>query len=431
MSGYYKIVRDPLYGYVGLTQDEVRLVNTPIFQRLRRIKQLGDAHLVYPGACHTRFEHSIGVLHVAGQMADRLNLNPDETEIVRYAALLHDVGHGPMSHSFEAVINSVNKTSGHKQKVDHEYIGQQIIDNDADITEVIGDKRTQVIKLLAEKKDSPMKQIISGNVDADRLDYLRRDSYHIGVEYGHYDIDRILYTIKPVRKGSKSFFTIHEKGKDALENFRMARYLMYTQVYFHHVKLIAEKMMQRAVEIAVRDKIIDGDSLTFSNRRFIENYLSYDDYNLFYRIMSSDIKSTSKEIISKIMNRKLYKRGFDRSLINIEDSVLRYRISQMKENDFRRLEEALASKCGCDKDSIIVFIQQINNPLYNSTYQILKDNQLPVYISFNDKNIEYLSNISPFTMDSDPLDRFYVFCDGKHREDIKKYTLDVADEVLE
>ncbi|WP_424358370.1 HD domain-containing protein [Methanocella sp. MCL-LM] len=431
MSDYYKIIRDPIYGYIGLTHDEVRLMNTPVFQRLRRIKQLGDAYLVYPGACHTRFEHSLGVLHVAGLMAEKLGLSPEDTEIVRMAALLHDIGHGPMSHSFESVINSMNKASGEKQKVDHELIGQIIIEADPEIQEIIGDKRHQVVELLKEKKDTVKKQIISGNVDADRLDYLRRDSYHIGVAYGHYDLERILYTIKPIRKGAKSFFAIHEKGKDALENFRMARYLMYTQVYFHHVKLIAEKMMQRAVEIAVRDKIIDQNALSLSNTKFIGNYLSYDDSNLFYRITSAKGKSASKGMISRIMDRKLLKRGFDRSLIDIEDSILRYKISQMKEKDFKILEEALADKCGCDKDSIIVHIQQVNNPLYNSTYQIFKDNQFPVYIAFDDNDIQYLSDISPFSMSTDPLDRFYVFCDGKHKDDIKKYTLDVADEALE
>ena len=335
-----------------------------------------------------------------------------------------------MSHSFEAVINALNKTEDNKLKIDHESIGRKIIELDPEIHAIIGDKKERVVELLRDKKDSLKKQIISGNVDADRLDYLRRDSYHVGVAYGHYDLERILYTLKPVKKGVKSFFTVHEKGKDALENFRMARYLMYTQVYFHHVKLIAEKMLQRAIEIAVRDGLLNKNSLLMKNPSFLENYLSFDDYSLFYKILSTEGRSRSKDIIGRIMDRKLFKRGFDMSLIDIEDSILRYKISQMKEGDFGRMEEALAERCGCEKDMIIAHMQQVNNPLYSPTYQIFKDNAFPVYVSFNDGSIEYLSDISPFSMSTDPLDRFYVFCDGKNKDDIKRYTLDVADEIL-
>lgn len=191
-----KFVRDPIYGFIGLTKKEVELLGIPVIQRLRRIKQLGNTHLVYPSAFHTRFEHILGVLHIATRMAQKLNLSDDEIEIIRYAALLHDIGHGPLSHNFEAVLETINN-----KKITHEAITLKIIGSDHHVEKILGNKKEDVLSLFSESNQTVNQEIISGNIDADRLDYLRRDSYHIGVAYGNFDLERILFTINKRNDG--------------------------------------------------------------------------------------------------------------------------------------------------------------------------------------------------------------------------------------
>ncbi|MCJ7647622.1 MAG: HD domain-containing protein, partial [Candidatus Lokiarchaeota archaeon] len=139
-----KFVRDPIYGFIGLTKKEVDLLGIPVIQRLRRIKQLGNTHLVYPSAFHTRFEHILGVLHIATRMAKKLNLSDDEIEIIRYAALLHDIGHGPLSHNFEEILEIVNN-----KRITHEDITLKIIESDSHIEQILGDKKNEVLFLFS------------------------------------------------------------------------------------------------------------------------------------------------------------------------------------------------------------------------------------------------------------------------------------------
>ncbi len=151
-----KFVRDPLYGFIGLTKKEVELLNTNVVQRLRRIKQLGNTHLVYPSACHTRFEHSLGVIHIATRMAQRLKLGDHDTEIIRYAALLHDIGHGPFSHVFEAILENVNK-----RELSHEDITRKIIETDEELNRILGDKINDIILLFDDTNETVNREIIS------------------------------------------------------------------------------------------------------------------------------------------------------------------------------------------------------------------------------------------------------------------------------
>lgn len=190
MLATLKFVRDPIYGFIGLTNSEIKLLNSPFLQRLRRIKQLGNTHLVYPTACHSRFEHSLGVLHIANRMAQKLGLGEEQIKIIRYMAILHDIGHGPLSHNFEDILKKING-----EKVSHEDITKKIIANDEFIGQVLGDNKEKVLDLFDEENETVSKEIISSNIDADKLDYLRRDSYHIGVTYGVFDLERILHTI--------------------------------------------------------------------------------------------------------------------------------------------------------------------------------------------------------------------------------------------
>jgi hypothetical protein len=184
-------------------------------------------------------------MHIATRMAQQLELSDDDIRTIRYASLLHDIGHGPFSHAFEEILSSVNGPA----KVSHEDITRQIINSNEQIGQLLGDQTDEVLSLFSNATVS--KEIISGNIDADRLDYLRRDSYYTGVSYGEFDLERILHTIHNVNDGKRSYLTVLEKGMDALESFRLTRFLMHSQVYSHHARLICESMLQRAVEMAV------------------------------------------------------------------------------------------------------------------------------------------------------------------------------------
>ncbi len=227
-----KAIRDPLYGFIDLSELEIKVIDTEIFRRLQFIKQLSHTYVVYPSSFHTRFEHSLGTLHVSNIMANELNFTDQkDIERIRLSCLLHDIGHGPFSHLFESIMEKINPTITEP----HEKISKIIIKENSELDSVLGSKTNEIIELLEKKIDShkePKKSlqadIVSSGIDADKLDYLRRDSYHIGVTYGQFDFDRILHTLTTTPKNSQ--ICISKKGKDALENYRLARYLMYAQV---------------------------------------------------------------------------------------------------------------------------------------------------------------------------------------------------------
>ena len=199
-------MRDPIHGFIKLSETEKRLINSQVFQRLRRIRQLAMTFLVYPGAVHTRFDHSIGVMHVAGRICARLReLNPErvsneDIDQVRLAALLHDVGHGPFSHVSEHLLDefTYDKTDKDKprEKI-HEKITVDIIQTDPEISTILRDEgldeeRDFVIEMIEgkEKRWDWRRDIVSSELDADKMDYLLRDSYFAGVKYGLYDLEK-------------------------------------------------------------------------------------------------------------------------------------------------------------------------------------------------------------------------------------------------
>ncbi|MDP3105483.1 MAG: HD domain-containing protein [Candidatus Methanoperedens sp.] len=417
MLEFEKFFRDPLYGFIGLTHKELELLGTPVVQRLRRIKQLGNTHLVYPSACHSRFEHTLGVLHIANRMAEKLNLSDSEIEIVRYAALLHDIGHGPLSHNFESILKIVNN-----KEISHEDITLRIIKEDSDIDRILGDKKDDILSLFGEKNDTVNSKIISGNIDADRLDYLRRDSYHTGVAYGIFDLERILHTIKRIDDGDRSEIAILKKGQDAIESYRLARFLMHTQVYYHHVRAITDNMLNRAVEIAIRDKTLSKDFLKFDSDNFLSNYLSLDDSRLFIKILSNN-ESNSFKLINNLENRTLLKRGYEIDLRKLNPMKKR-RIMQLKPKDFRKLEGKLAKKCSCDKDFIIMHLQKIENTLYKSSYEFFKSGETPILILDNDGPRE-IEKESPIFGSQDPLLKLYIFCPEENKDQVNESVEDV------
>lgn len=203
-------LRDPIHGFIQRSDLEARVIDTSVFQRLRGIKQLALANLVYPGANHTRFDHSIGVMHVAGRLALQL-LGAESTEkiqLVRLTALLHDVGHGPFSHVAEKILDEsfdTGKVKPENREKIHELIACQIIESNQELAEHLGSAvKEQIIKALkGVEADALIKGIVSGPLDADKQDYLLRDSYFCGVKYGVFDLERLIGTWGLFRKAPR------------------------------------------------------------------------------------------------------------------------------------------------------------------------------------------------------------------------------------
>jgi HD superfamily phosphohydrolase len=248
---------------------------------------------VYPSATHKRYEHSLGAMYVADQIAVNIGLDKHQREVVRAAALLHDVGHGPFSHVFEEFLQDVNG-----EDFTHEYLTYQIVKNDEEIKSILKgegvdaeDVYDEVVNILnpeIESYEEPiLRDIINSSLDCDKLDYLLRDSHHLGVKYGLFDLQRILHTITKTKDGKK--LCIKEKGKDALENYRLGRHLMHAQVYEHHTRLIAESMFLLALDIAKENNDFmelfrfDKNNPT----KFLSNYISLDDHEI-YRLLKED-----------------------------------------------------------------------------------------------------------------------------------------------
>ena len=317
-------------------------------QRLSRIKQLSHSYIVYPSAVHTRLEHSIGTLWVAGKICDTLGLSPKQTQVVRLSALLHDVGQGPFSHIWEVPMRWVNGS-----KFSHEEITKKIIESDPEIALALGEYKNDVLRVFTD--GTLESDIISSSLDADKLDYLRRDSYHSGVSYGRFDIERVIHTICVLKDAGREYLAVHEKGIDALENYRLARYAMHSQVYEHHTRLIADDMFLKAIKLALSEKCLDENSLKVDSKTFIQDYCNLDDYSVQTLILEKG-GPESRDLITSIRNRQLLKRALEIQITDngIPDAIKRRRIMQMDKKHTEEIEIEIAKEtrhksclCGC------------------------------------------------------------------------------------
>ena len=234
-------ITDPVHRYIRFSEVEKDLIDTAIFQRLRRIRQLAGAHLVYPGAQHSRFEHSLGTMHIAGYAGETLLAkgylgDEDKVQKLRLAALLHDVGHGPFSHLFEEVLDLRRNKS-------HEDIGKQMISDSAlsDVLKKHGYNPSDVCRLsFGESKIKFLNEIIAGGLSSDLMDYLSRDGLFTGVEYGKIDYHRLISSFEVVQNGR---LAINRSALYSFESMLISRYEMFKAVYFHKTVRSAEVML--------------------------------------------------------------------------------------------------------------------------------------------------------------------------------------------
>lgn len=410
-----KLVRDPLYGFVGITKREDRILDSYAIQRLARIKQLAHTYIVYPSAVHTRLEHALGTLNIAGRMCDELGLNREEKQVVRAAALLHDAGHGPYSHLFEEVMRFVNG-----EDFSHENVTRLIVEHDPAVRRALGGLRENVLQVL--EGDSLLSDIISSSLDADKMDYLRRDSYHTGVAYGIFDLERVVRTVCRIRESDRDYVAIEEKGREALESYRLARYSMHTQVYEHHTRLIADDMFLRSVISAINDGQFPREYFDASDpAKFLPKYMELDDNSIEHYILRN-VKGMSRELIADVRARKLLKRAYELPLTRegVANPIQREKLINMRKNDVRKSEEEIASKSGVDPGRLIVHLQSISIKLYERFEQSIGRKEKPILIKKRDGSISSLDEESPISASMTPIRRLYVFCPEKEVEAAKK-----------
>jgi HD superfamily phosphohydrolase len=309
-SSVRKIINDPIYGFITIDDPLLfTIINHPWYQRLRRIYQMALAQMVYPGAVHTRLHHSLGAYHliclaINDLKQKNIEITKDEETAAKAAILLHDIGHGPFSHALENVLIP---------GVHHETIGLKIMHK---LNEELDGKLSTAIAIFTNQYPKQfLHQLISGQLDVDRMDYLTRDSFFTGVSEGVIGYDRILKMLT-VHDGQ---LMIEEKGLYSVEKFLVARRQMYWQVYLHKTVLAAEKMIvkiiERAREIFNADLKLNAtldyffESYAEMNDEALENFCLLDDYDVMFAVKkwsnhSDKILST---LCKSLLNRKLYK----------------------------------------------------------------------------------------------------------------------------
>lgn len=290
-------IRDPVYGFIGFNEWEKEIIDNYAFQRLRRIKQLAFTDLIYPGAMHTRFEHSLGVMHLATRMYDAIvkdernirllkdQIGYDEAglkrdrQLIRLAALLHDIGHAPFSHGSEEVLASKNHEV-YSAKIIRDILKDVIEDHPFNKTNynIAANEISALIEgnMAILKNRSFWKVLISSQLDADRCDYLLRDSYHIGVKYGVYDLDRLVVSLSlGINPETKDIVLgISKGGWHVAESLIVARYQMFTQVYYHKTRRAYDYMLKETIKETIGKLPSPVE---------IKEYLKFDDYLMWAR----------------------------------------------------------------------------------------------------------------------------------------------------
>lgn len=336
-----KVLRDPIHNFIHVEDPIILdLINTPEFQRLRRVKQLGITSSVFHGAEHSRFGHSVGVYELARRITERFEQyysdvwEPKERLLTLVAALLHDIGHGAFSHTFEHLFHT-----------DHEAMTREIITGDTEIHRVLAqvspDFPNKVASVIAKTYENPqVVQLISSQIDVDRMDYLLRDAYFTGTKYGEFDIDRILRTMQPTPDG----IALDIAGMHAVEDYIVSRYQMYLQVYFHPVsrgmEVLLEHLLQRAQELYrsnTTSEFAENDFVgpllapLFSDKKLtLSEYLKLDD-NVFMTYINI-WQSHSDPILSDLSQRFMGRRPLKSMEITDETAPLLEELEQLVDN---------------------------------------------------------------------------------------------------
>ncbi|QHJ70446.1 HD domain-containing protein [Planococcus halotolerans] len=396
-----KVFKDPVHRYIHVRDQVIwDLINAREFQRMRRIKQLGTSYLVFHGAEHSRFSHSLGVYEIVRRILDdifhgRPEWDESERLVVLCAALLHDLGHGPFSHSFEKVFN-----------VDHEDFTREILQGDTEVNSILKKVAADFPKKVAEVigKTYANKQVvslISSQIDADRMDYLQRDAYYTGVSYGHFDMERILRVMRPF----EDQVVIKSSGMHAVEDYIMSRYQMYWQVYFHPVARSAEVILRKILQ---RAKYLSGHGykfeqppthfLAFFDQSFtLKDYLALDEGVLmtYFQLWITERDPILSDLCDRFVNRRLFQ------YVDFDPG-----------KDYKKLGELaqLFQKAGIDPEYYLIDDSTSDLP-YDFYRPGEEEERLPIHLLMPTGDIKELSRLSQIV---DGIS-------GKRRTDYKLY----------
>lgn len=338
-----EILRDPLWNNIRLDPLALALLETPVVQRLRYVRQLGLAFLVYPGATHSRFEHALGAWHLAG-VALRLleergaldGIDARAQQIVRAAALLHDVGHYPFSHALEEI-----------GVTHHEQVAYPLITSGPVATvlrDALGDSAPEeVFALITGRSTDALQGLISGSLDLDKIEYLKRDATMCGVPYGEIDVDRLLNSlvIVPSPERTTRMVGVHEKGLSALESLLFAKYQMYRNVYWHHAVRSATAMYKRLVAVALDSGHVAADKVAH-----------FTDEGLLVHLDVPSLPTEARVLLDGLRFRRLHKRAYECPAATLGEDV-----GEWIASDFhltRRVEDAFARELGLPAGAVLL-----------------------------------------------------------------------------
>jgi len=325
-----KIIKDPVHGYIEVAPFALDLLDSAILQRLRYIRQLGFSYLVYPGANHTRFEHSLGTLYLANVMARQLNLAEDDQKLVAAAALIHDIGHGPFSHAIEPVMEELCGRTHHDASW---FLG------DGDLTVCMERHGISLKEISAViSGDHPLSGIIHGELDVDRMDYLLRDAHYTGAPYGTVDAHRLIRNTCL----SDGYIALEEGGINAAESLLIARTLMRPAVYFHHVSRIAEMMLSASV-YAHLEREPGTDPAAF---------MRLDDSGCMQSLLCSP-SEVARMLALQIYHRQLYKRALYVGWEQVSAAMIAKEIPLAKR---RSISVEIAEAAGVEAHEVLVDI---------------------------------------------------------------------------
>jgi HD superfamily phosphohydrolase len=401
-----KILNDPIYGFITIPNALIYdLIEHPYFQRLRRISQMGLSHLVYPGAHHTRFHHALGSMHLMQKAVRILKLkgveiSDEEANALYIAILLHDIGHGPFSHALEQSI----VTGVHHESISLKFMEALNQDFNGQLSLAI-----TVFKGKYHRKF--LYQLIASQLDMDRLDYLKRDSFYTGVSEGNINSERLI-TMLNVKD---DYLVVEEKGIYSVEKFIVARRLMYWQVYLHKTSLVAEKLLEKIL-IRAKELVLKGTKLPTSKafEYFLNNQISEENFStktlsIFAKLDDYDVLASIKEWIS---NEDTILSKLSESLINRRLPKVELKNDPFSEAQLIEVRQEVKKSFNLNDSEVDYFVYsgKISNQAYDSTKNIIKllfkDGEVKDVMEASDQlNIQALSN---------PVCKYYM-CYPKNR----------------
>jgi HD superfamily phosphohydrolase len=416
-KAYWGEIKDPVHGYVYITEGEKKIIDSYPMQRLRRLRQLAGSEYVYPGANHTRFEHCVGVMYLAGKVVENPNVSrivsEEEADMVRVAGLLHDVGHGPFSHVFEQLlIRDLDKT--------HEDITSWIVEKSelSDKIASIGFAPVEVARLavgkLRKQGKAFLDQVISSAVDVDKQDFIVRDTFHTGAEYGFIDVFRLIHALDVLDEN----LAVELGALSALESFIIARIESFKSIYFHRVGRAAQIMLATAMEKA-------NEELGLTKFKTPEEYLVMDDYTVWTALKNCE---KSREIIGNLEKRKMLKCAYERTFYE-KDTMISNIFG--REAYRRQVQTEIAFEADVEVEAVVIDVPTVPTVPYHHS-ALMESIEIPVFskTQAGEKTLYRLSEISKiFETLKGFINILRVYTDAENREKVEKATAKILGKI--